>query len=356
VKATGEIKRYTADNLAEIVADRAQVYSEYRVTSASSRLYGAARVELFQTASQFAAYGLLTYFGASRDPKAKMPAAVGMETAKLADAIIFYKGNYFVRVTDSDQKTKANSSLRFQLAQAVAESLPEGNLSAPRPSLLESLAPALDVAKGAGYAPTLHAERYFLGPQAMGVFLDRARDMFIFPGEAEAVMTECSAPGGDKIKFVIVEYHTPQFATDAMQQADEYLASLAESERAQWSVRREGNYIVAAISADNNDLATQMVSSIEYPYSVKWLRNPLLPTNDPFRTQKAAEMLLSTFGILGAILGTVLLFGTVFGTTVFLRRRKLQREAFSDAGGMLRLEIDPMESVMLGLPPKLSDE
>ncbi len=355
VKAAGEIKRYGADNLAELVADRSPIYSEYRVMSASSRLYGAARVELFQTDNQFAAYGLLTYLGAGRDPKSKLP-VVGMGAAQLSDAIIFYKGNYFARITDADQKTKTSASFRLQLARALAEALPVGNPSAPRPALFESLFPALDVAKNAGYQPALYGERYFLGSLAMSAFVERASDMFIFAGEAEAVMIETGAPEREKIKLMIVEYHTPQFATDAMQHLDRYLESLAEGERARLSVRREGNYIVAALSADNPDLAAQMVSSIQYPYSVKWLRNPLWPTNDPFRIEKAAQMLLSTFGILGAILGTVLLVGTVFGTTVFLRRRKSQQEAFSDAGGMLRLELDPMESVMLGLPPARGDE
>jgi len=52
------------------------------------------------------------------------------------------------------------------------------------------------------------------------------------------------------------------------------------------------------------------------------------------------------------ILLTVLTVGTVFGTTIFLKRRKRQKEIFSDAGGMLRLDLDPFESALLGLPPK----
>jgi hypothetical protein len=99
-----------------------------------------------------------------------------------------------------------------------------------------------------------------------------------------------------------------------------------------------------------------LISSIKYPYTVKWLRNPLWPTNDPFRMEKTAQMLLSTFGLLGLILLTVLTIGSAFGATIFLKRRKRQQEIFSDAGGMLRLDIDPFESALLGLPPKRSEE
>src|SRR6185369_13295136 len=116
--------------------------------------------------------------------------------------------------------------------------------------------------------------------------------------------------------------------------------------------KRAGNYVVAATGVTDREFAEGLISSIQYPYTVKWLRNPLWPTNDPFRTQKTAEMLLSTFGLLGLILLTVLIGGTVFGATVFLKRRKQQKEVFSDAGGMLRLDIDPF---VLALPPKRSE-
>jgi hypothetical protein len=67
-------------------------------------------------------------------------------------------------------------------------------------------------------------------------------------------------------------------------------------------------------------------------------------------------MLLSTFGLLGLMIVAVLVGGAAFGTTIFLKRRKRQRQIFSDAGGMLRLELDPFESRLLGLPPKRSNE
>jgi hypothetical protein len=155
------------------------------------------------------------------------------------------------------------------------------------------------------------------------------------------------------MKLVIVECHTPEFATDELARVTSYISSLPEIEQQHIVFKRTGNYIVAAMNAGDREFAEGLVNSVQYLYTVKWLRNPLWPANDPFRAQKAAEMLLSTFGLLGLILLTVLVGGTIFGTSVFLKRRKEQREVFSDAGGMLRLDIEPF---VLALPPKRSEE
>jgi hypothetical protein len=47
LKATSDIKQYTGDNLAELVADKQGVYQEYLVTRAVSRRYAEARVDIF---------------------------------------------------------------------------------------------------------------------------------------------------------------------------------------------------------------------------------------------------------------------------------------------------------------------
>ena len=228
--------------------------------------------------------------------------------------------------------------------------------------------PLLDSLPAAQIVP--ESKRYFLGPESLNGYVEHGREMFLFEGDTEAVIacyTQGPAPAPQSVlkpaagedasllKLVIVEYHTPQFATDAMKRITDYVSSLPQAEQDRVIVKREGNFIIQASNVRDREFAEGLMGSITYPYTVKWLRNPLWPTNDPFRTQKAAEMLLSTFGLLGLILMTVLIGGTVFGTMIFLKRRKRQRELFSDAGGMLRLDIDPFESVILGLPPKRED-
>ncbi|HET9530899.1 MAG TPA: DUF6599 family protein, partial [Blastocatellia bacterium] len=314
-------------------ADKAPVYQEYRVVSALSRQYGSARVDVFVSEDRFAAFGLYSY-------------VTGAEGALLDRSTVFHKGNYFVRVNDARSRNVA------RMARDLEAAIRYESGEDPRPPLLNSLPREFMAAR---------SERYFLGPDSISAFLEDGRDMIGFAGDAEAVMAEYrkgeSSPGEPgALKLVIVEYHTPAFATEALGRVNVYINSLPEQGRDRIIVKREGNYIVQAVNVEDRGFAEQVVNAIEYPYTVKWLRDPLLPTNDPFRQRKAAEMLLSTFGILGLLLMTVLVAGGTFGTVIFLKRRKRQQEIFSDAGGMLRLELDPFETTMLGLPPKRTDD
>jgi len=363
-KATSGIRE--TSNLSEVVGEKAVMYQEYLVTSAASREYSGARIEVFQTQNQVAAFGLFTFnLGALKSRP--LDEELGSGAARIDNDLVFSKGNFFVRVTDSNSRgPRATFPAHQALARAVSEAIVPANPAVTRPLLLDSL-PARSQVIG--------SQRYFLGPESMNAFVAHSREMFDFAGDAEAVVADYvqavdQQPGVDQkanaaekasdassnLRFVIVEYHTPQLATDAMTRASGFLSSLPDGEQQQIILKRTGNYIVEATAVHDRELAESLVNSVEYPYAVKWLRNPLWPTNDPFRARKAAEMLVSTFGLLGLILLTVLGVGTVFGATIFLKRRKRQQEVFSDAGGMLRLDIDQIESAMLGLPPQGSEE
>ncbi len=364
--ATGDRKLVGKDGIAEFVADKTPIYQEYFVVSAAAREYGGARVEVFETRNQFAAFGLFQ-FNSGASKTRNRPIEIGSEGAQLDGELMFWKGNFFVRVVGASQKT-GGSSVHQALARAVANVIVPTSSAESRPPLFNSLP-----AGSQGVLLVPNSERYFLGPESLNTFVEHGRGMFEFLGDTEAVAAQYAkadvalpgkasdhgkpgSPSGaveaspaQSLKIVIVECHTPEFATDELARVTGYIASLSETEQQQIVFKRTGNYIIAAVNVADREFAESLVNSVEYPYTVKWLRNPLWPTNDPFRARKAAEMLVSTFGLMGLMLLTVLVGGTIFGTSVFLKRRKRQQEIFTDAGGMLRLDIEPFA---LALPPK----
>ncbi len=341
LSATGELKVYGLETLAELTGDRAQVFQEYSVESAASRQYGAARVEVFETENQFTAFGLFSY-NAGIGPAQKVE--VGMDGARLDGSLIFWKGKYFARMTTANPEGRVTTG-ELRLARALADKIGMREDIPARPTLLDSL-PAQSI--------VVESQRYLLGPESLNAFIERGRDVFGFAGDAEAVMAEYNL--GDKLKLVIVEYHTPQFATDAFARAAGHVESLGEADRNRVILKREGNFIVQALNVGDREAAQALIDSIKYPYVVQWLKDPPRPGDDPLRAQKAAQMLLSTFGLLGIMIIAVLVGGAAFGTTIFLKRRKRQQQIFSDAGGMLRLDLDPFEARFMALPPKRNEE
>ncbi|MEN3334802.1 MAG: hypothetical protein V7641_4167 [Blastocatellia bacterium] len=361
LKATGSARQITAETLAELVGDQATVYREYYVTRAASRQYGAARIDVFTSTHPFGAFGLLTFYSG---PNHTTSDSIGAGSARTNEALVFWKNTYFVRVTAANGQTRAPSSNEAALAGAVAGEIPTQRRD-ERPVIFRSLPASPRLATGL---------RYFLGPESLNTAVAGSRDLYAFNGDAEAVVAEyglkpdaatrrhgdasmktgqsVAASPVEQMRLVIIEYHTPQFAYDAIARANEFINSLPEAEQQRLIIKREGNYIVEAVNFDDRNAAQAIVDAVQYPYGVQWLHHPSIPSDDPFRAQKAAQMLLSTFGLLGILLGSVLVCGSIFGTTLFLKRRKRMQAAFSDAGQMLRLELNPIEGTIFGLPPK----
>ena len=349
LKATGDVKQFSADNLAELVGDQATMYREYYVTRAASRQYGAARIDVFASMHPFGAFGLLTFYSG---PNHTTSDSIGEGSARTNEALVFWKNTYFVRVTAANGQARAPLSNEAALARAVAGEIPTQRRD-ERPVIFRSLPSSPRTATGL---------RYFLGPESLNTAVAGSRDLYAFNGDAEAVVAEYGLKPDAAVKakqsaaapmrLVIIEYHTPQFAYDAIARANEFVNSLPEAEQQRLIIKREGNYIVEAVNFDDRNAAQAIVDAVQYPYGVQWLHHPSIPSDDPFRAQKAAQMLLSTFGLLGILLGSVLVCGSIFGTTMFLKRRKRMQAAFSDAGQMLRLELSPLEGTILGLPPK----
>jgi hypothetical protein len=311
LKATQEIKLYNP------AVSGGAIYSEYGIVEAASRQYGRLRLEVFRARDQFAALGLFSFISGSLPSGA--PVRVESSGGR---AFIFCKGNFLIRASGPGRDCQ-------KLAVAA------GKLAGPMMSRLPTIINSLPL------SPPPSSTRYFLGPESLSAYAGFGPGMWDFSGRAEAAAAEYGAGG----KLIIVEYHTPQLAYDAMWRVEKYLGSLAQAERDKILLKREGNYIVVATGFSDRGMAQQLMSAVKYPYTVKWLRNPLLPTEDPFYSQKAAEVLLSTFAIIGLGMALAIISGAAFGAAVFLKRRKRLRQVFSDAGGMLRLDLEPVPGV-----------
>ena len=105
-----------------------------------------------------------------------------------------------------------------------------------------------------------------------------------------------------------------------------------------------GNYSVFVFNAASEAEAQNLISQVEYAQMVTWLgNNPyLLERAQKDYYERTAGVLVSVVKASGLSLLICLGIGGLLGAVLFNRRRAQQRaaEAYSDAGGMLRLNLD----------------
>jgi hypothetical protein len=234
-------------------------------------------------------------------------------------------------------------------AGALAHVQPESQVSGPEeagglPILVMHL-PDWEKKVGGeyGYATTLPALQKAAGSQP-------ALDAFDFDEGVEAVTAKYD--GG---RLVVVEFPTPQHSVDAdaaIKRRIEELKAAGKSVPSLYS--RVGNYSVFVFDAPDFAAAEKLASQVKYEKDVRWLGR------NPHAEEKAVRAYTSTMG--GVILTTLkttglaillcLGVGGALGGLVFLRRRSQQaaREVYTDAGGMVRLNIEDLNT-----PPTTSN-
>lgn len=159
--------------------------------------------------------------------------------------------------------------------------------------------------------------------------------------------TTAATANYDAGKLLIVEYMTPQASVDADNNFRQRLAE--QGVNASVAYRRVGNYSVFVFDGSDAAAANALIDQVKYEKSVQWLGA------DPFFAEKlrraerayiatTSDIFISTVIAIALGILTTIVFGIAVGV-IFFRIRRRQRDemtAFSDAGGMVRLNLDEL--------------
>ncbi len=155
------------------------------------------------------------------------------------------------------------------------------------------------------------------------------------------VGTEAVAAVYPQGTLVIVEYTNPQSSIEADSKVLQLLSNTPQSDVV---YRRIGNYNAFVLGTVDAPGANTLLDQIRYQKTVQWLGE------DPYLLQKlerymigtSRDIVISTVMVIVLGLGGSLLTGILVGLVYFRIRdqKRARRTAFSDAGGLTRLNLD----------------
>lgn len=325
-RAIGVARSLSADQIS--VLPDGDVYREYLAEHLISRHYSDGKnslaIEVFRMKYDSGAYGLFTFNRARLTENRRE----------------FYAGRYLISLSSDTIISVPYQELIQVLKNNIAESNGE---FPPLPSHLPTENKISDT------------DVYLVGSAALmktdGV--SDLKDVVSFSGGTEVVVGKYRNESGF-FNLAIVEYHTPQLATDGYSQFQTYFNNLPLEERSKRLLKRIGNYVVLTTSNQNIPNVEKIVSQIKYNPEVYWEGKKLSDIPIAFRppdplvfeeVSQTAKMLVRTFYWIGVMLFGAIVLGIISGWIFFYwnryRRRKLGLDnIFSDAGGTVRLNLD----------------
>lgn len=148
-------------------------------------------------------------------------------------------------------------------------------------------------------------------------------------------------------KLLIVEFNTPQLAKENDERIIARIQELWKlGHPAPTAYRRVGNYSVFVFDAPNETSAKQLIDQVKYEQVVQWLgENPnILKQAEQHYVNTTLGVLVAVLKASGYALVACLGLGGLAGALLFSHRRNQQEDvaAYSDAGGMLRLNLDEL--------------
>ena len=293
-----------------------------------------ASVEIDRLRTDAKAYQALSFnlhYARSTNPEAEI-GNINIGTAAFAtnDQIAFFKGQHFVQI----KKLSGNPDVN-ELAQILSDMLDKGEGDVP--ALIKHL-PELEFT------------------QKTAVYMNNFADLSDLPlkhpvlnaiqaqGNADAVLGTYGL-----VKILIVEFNTPQLATDNDQRIIARIQELWKlGEPAPTAYRRVGNYSVLVFDAPDPMMANHLIDEVKYEQVVQWLGE-----NPNILKEAEKRYVNTTLGVLVAVLkasgyaaALCLGIGGLIGGLLFSYRRSQQKDAtaYSDAGGMLRLNLDELSA------------
>lgn len=290
-------------------------------------------INLIQTQTESGAYALLTRLAAGKEDV--KPGVAGTASVVSSSWIAFCKGSNLVQIWPA-RTGQANQEQLLHAARVFATSLDSGD--GDLPVLVKHLPNWQSAMARASYSVSLEGLKANLTGQPI-------LDALNFEGGTEAVVANYG-----QAQLVIVEFTTPQFSIDNDQRIVAKLQELKnQGPPVPTAYRRVGNYSVFVFNAWDEKGANQLIDQVKYQQVVQWLGD------DPHlfeRIQRAyVEMSAGVFVAVMKSSGLSLLaclgVGGLIGALMFRRRRAHQRQAavYSDAGGMVRLNLDEITGI-----------
>jgi hypothetical protein len=278
------------------------------------------------------AYSLLTRIAqrvrnSNQAPDIRLTRDVGTTSFTLPGRVIFFKGPSVVIVSNEG----SDSRNAIKLSKALAESLPKGEADVP--VLVKHVPQWETVQTSLVYLAGFRSLKELISNQSI-------LEAITSEGDADAVLASYGT-----VQFLLIEFNTPQLASDNDRAVTAKLAELRQQgQPVPTSYKKVGNYSVFVFNAPSEAAANDLIDQVEYAQMVTWLGdNPYLlekAQRDYYET--TAGVLVSVVKASGLSLLGCLGIGGLIGAVLFSRRRAQQRaaEAYSDAGGMLRLNLD----------------
>jgi len=200
------------------------------------------------------------------------------------------------------------------------------------PVLLKHLPEWENVRNSAAFTTNVNDLRQALGERP--VF-----DLIDFSGGTEAVTA--TYPQG---KLLIVEYAAPQASVEMDNKTAPRLAEIGQTQNIVY--RRIGNYNVFVFDAPDPAAANALLDLVKYQKEVQWLgENPFMLRRAEYAfIQTTSQLFVATTLAIILGIGLSVLCGLIVGVIFFYMRdqKRATMEAFSDAGGMTRLNLDDL--------------